>query len=247
MRQLRLKTVVATSVAALILPLVGASGAAAAVSPGTAPTATPQSSFRTAPTAQEDLDAAAAALSIANVDDVRGNLTLPGAPEGIDIAWASSDTTVITTDGVVTRPATDTTVTLTATLSQGEATATREFTATVRAAIATPDYEGYAFAYFTGNSLAGENIYFAASEGNNALDWNELNAGRPVLTSDEGTKGLRDPFLIRSPEGDTFYLIATDLSIGSGTSWGDSVRTGSHYLEVWESHDLVTWSDQRHI
>lgn len=247
MRQLRLKTVVATSVAALILPLVGASGAAAAVSPGTAPTATSQSNFRTAPTAQEDLDAAAAALSIANVDDVRGNLTLPGAPEGIDIAWASSDTTVITTDGVVTRPATDTTVTLTATLSQGEATATREFTATVRAAIATPDYEGYAFAYFTGNSLAGENIYFAASEGNNALDWNELNAGRPVLTSDEGTKGLRDPFLIRSPEGDTFYLIATDLSIGSGTSWGDSVRTGSHYLEVWESHDLVTWSDQRHI
>ncbi|WP_426738140.1 family 43 glycosylhydrolase [Plantibacter sp. 2H11-2] len=247
MRQLRLKTVVATSIAALILPLVGASGAAAAVSPGTAPAATSQSSFRAAPTAQEDLDAAAAALSIANVDDVRGNLTLPGAPEGIDIAWASSDTTVITTDGVVTRPATDTTVTLTATLSQGEATATREFTATVRAAIAAPDYEGYAFAYFTGNSLAGENIYFAASEGNNALDWNELNAGRPVLTSDEGTKGLRDPFLIRSPEGDTFYLIATDLSIGSGTSWGDSVRKGSHYLEVWESHDLVTWSDQRHI
>ena len=178
MRQLRLKTVVAASVAALIVPLIGVTGAAAATG---GPYAT---TLAAAPTAQDGLGAAAAALSIANVDDVRGNLTLPGAPEGIDIAWASSDTTVITTDGVVTRPATDTTVTLTATLSQGEVTATREFTATVRAAIAAPDYEGYAFAYFTGNSLAGENIYFAASEGNNALDWNELNAGRPVLTSD---------------------------------------------------------------
>ena len=29
-----------------------------------------------------------------------------------------------------------------------------------------------------------------------------------------GEKGLRDPFLIRSPEGDKFFLIATDLSIG---------------------------------
>ena len=26
-----------------------------------------------------------------------------------------------------------------------------------------------------------------------------------------GEKGLRDPFIIRSPEGDKFYIIATDL------------------------------------
>jgi hypothetical protein len=200
-----------------------------------------------APSDQADLDTAAAALTIANLDDVRGNLTLPTAPIGIDLEWASSDPAVIATDGVVTRPGADATVTLTATLRKGGNTATRQFTAAVRAAVPAQDYEGYAFAYFTGNSLAGENIFMAASDGNNALKWNELNAGRPVLTSDEGTKGLRDPFLIRSPEGDTFYLIATDLSIGSGTSWGDSVRQGSHYLEVWESHDLVTWSDQRHI
>lgn len=199
------------------------------------------------PSPQSELDAAAAALSIPNLDDVRGNLTLPGAPTGIAIEWTSSEPTVITTDGVVSRGSTDAAVTLTATLSRDGVTATREFTATVRAAVAETDYEAYAFAYFTGNSVAGENIYLASSEGNNALDWNELNAGKPVLTSNEGTKGLRDPFLIRSPEGDTFYLIATDLSIGSGTSWGDSVRRGSHYIEVWESHDLVNWSDQRHV
>ncbi|KAI8934665.1 hypothetical protein NX059_008357 [Plenodomus lindquistii] len=108
-------------------------------------------------------------------------------------------------------------------------------------------YEGYVFAYFTNNTRAGEKIYLAASNGNNALDWTELNNGQPILTSTKGTTGLRDPFLIRSNDGDKFFLIATDLSIGSGTSWGDSVKTGSRYLEVWESPDLKTWSEQRHV
>lgn len=92
-------------------------------------------------------------------------------------------------------------------------------------------YEGYMFVYFTGNTIQGEKIYFAASNGNNALDWRELNGGQPVLSSTQGTKGLRDPFIIRSADGSTFYLLATDLSIGSGTSWHDSVHTGSRYLE----------------
>jgi hypothetical protein len=57
--------------------------------------------------------------------------------------------------------------------------------------------EGYVFAYFRDNSLDGEKIFLAASKGNNALDWEELNGGNPVLTSTQGTKGLRDPFLIK--------------------------------------------------
>lgn len=108
-------------------------------------------------------------------------------------------------------------------------------------------YEGYVFAYFTGNSVEGENIYLAASNGNNALNWTDLNDGQPVLKSTQGTTGLRDPFLMRSQEGDGFFLIATDLSIGSGTSWGDAVKFGSRYIEVWESRDLKTWSEQRHV
>lgn len=107
--------------------------------------------------------------------------------------------------------------------------------------------EGYAFLYFTGDSIAGENIFMAASTGNNALNWTELNGGQPILKSIYGTKGVRDPFVIRSAEGDKFFLLATDLSIGSGTSWGDSVRTGSRYLEIWESSDLINWSAQRHV
>lgn len=112
---------------------------------------------------------------------------------------------------------------------------------------AADPFEAYFFAYFTGNTIEGEKIYFAASDGNDALSWNDLNGGQPVLTSTMGTKGLRDPFVIRSVEGDKFWILATDLSIGSGTSWGDSVRTGSRYLEIWESSDLVNWGTQRHV
>ena len=62
--------------------------------------------------------------------------------------------------------------------------------------------EGYVFAYFTGNTVDGENIFLAASNGNNALEWEELNGGQPILTSTQGTRGLRDPFLISvSPSG----------------------------------------------
>lgn len=108
-------------------------------------------------------------------------------------------------------------------------------------------YEGYLLAYFTASTLEGETISFATSKGNNALQWIELNDGEPYITSANGTGGLRDPFIIRAPDGSKTYLIATDLSIGSGTSWDEAVRNGSRYLEVWETEDLVNWSEQRHV
>ncbi|MEV7079046.1 family 43 glycosylhydrolase [Streptomyces sp. NPDC093516] len=111
-----------------------------------------------------------------------------------------------------------------------------------------PRYAGYLFAYFTGEGTAdGEQIRYALSRGNDPLHWRELNAGKPVLTSTIGEKGLRDPFVIRSPEGDTFYLIATDLRMyrNSSGSWDQVQRHGSKSIMVWESTDLVHWSDQR--
>lgn len=193
------------------------------------------------------VQSALSALAVTNIDDVRGNLTLPGTSQGLPVTWTTSNASVVTADGVVTRPSADATVTLTASITKNAVTSTRAFTATVRKAAQIGPFEGYTFAYFTGNSVAGENISFAASNGNNALSWTELNSGQPTLTSTFGEKGLRDPFLIRSPEGDTFYLIATDLSIGRDGNWDRAQRTGSKYLEVWESHDLVTWSAQRHV
>lgn len=200
------------------------------------------------PRSSAQVEALLDSVSVTNIDDVRGNLHVPHELDDLDITWSSSDPTILTADGVVFRQPTDTKVTLTATVNNHGRLHQREFKANVRK---TPrdalEYEAYAFLYFTGNTIAGEKIYLAASKGNDALQWNELNNAQPILTSSEGTKGLRDPFIIRSPEGDTFYLLATDLSIGSGTSWGDSVRNGSRYLEIWESNDLISWSQQRHV
>ncbi|MGP3920199.1 glycoside hydrolase family 43 protein [Nonomuraea sp. 10N515B] len=116
-----------------------------------------------------------------------------------------------------------------------------------RSAGAEP-FEGYLFAYFTGEDKPrGEQIYFAASHGNNPRFWDELNGGQPVLTSTHGENGVRDPFLVRSPAGDRFFLLATDLRIFGSGDWYAAKRVGSLYIEVWESADLVHWSPQRHI
>jgi Glycosyl hydrolases family 43. len=111
-----------------------------------------------------------------------------------------------------------------------------------------PKYAGYLFAYFTGEGTAdGEQIRYALSRGNDPLHWRELNAGHPVLTSTIGEKGLRDPFVIRSPKGDKFFLIATDLKMyqNSSGSWDYVQRHGSRSIMIWESTDLVHWTDQR--
>ncbi|KAI6366159.1 hypothetical protein MCOR32_007510 [Pyricularia oryzae] len=110
--------------------------------------------------------------------------------------------------------------------------------------IAADALEGYAFLYFTNRD---EQIYLAASNGNDALSFTELNKGQPILRSTQGDKGLRDPFVMRSHDGSKFYILATDLCIGCGTSWGDAQARGSLHMEIWESPDLVTFSSQRHV
>ncbi|NGO70314.1 glycoside hydrolase family 43 protein [Streptomyces sp. SB3404] len=107
-------------------------------------------------------------------------------------------------------------------------------------------YAGYLFTYFTGEGSAdGEQIRLALSDGNDPLRYRELNGGAPVLTSDVGERGVRDPYVIRAPGGDTFYLIATDLRMYGNGDWDQAQRTGSKSLVVWESTDLVHWSDAR--
>ncbi len=60
-------------------------------------------------------------------DFVTKDLVLPAAPEGITISWESSDESAITKDGKVTRAdVVDKTVTLTATISDGSQTLTKE-------------------------------------------------------------------------------------------------------------------------
>ncbi|MDQ0877808.1 hypothetical protein QFZ77_006467 [Paenibacillus sp. V4I3] len=109
-------------------------------------------------------------------------------------------------------------------------------------------YAGYLFVYFTDDEGqgGGEEIYFALSQGNDPLHWQELNGGKPVLVSQLGEKGVRDPFIIRSPHGDKFFLLGTDLKAhGGGGDWSRAVNEGSRSILIWESQDLIHWSEQR--
>ncbi|MBW5445175.1 family 43 glycosylhydrolase [Cohnella sp. CFH 77786] len=110
-------------------------------------------------------------------------------------------------------------------------------------------YAGYLFVYFTDDEGegGGEEIYFALSKGNDPLHWRELNGGKPVLVSQLGEKGVRDPFLIRSPQGDKFFLLGTDLKAHGTGDWHRAVNEGSRSILVWESHDLIHWSEQRRV
>ncbi|HJD47185.1 MAG TPA: glycoside hydrolase family 43 protein [Candidatus Mediterraneibacter norfolkensis] len=99
----------------------------------------------------------------------------------------------------------------------------------------------YLFTYFSGEEEpGGEQVYFAVSR--DGLHWEEINEGRPVLHSEEGTGGVRDPFPVRDPRSGRCYLIATDLKIEGGGSWQDAKRFGSRRMLVWKSDDLVKWT-----
>ncbi|KAH6639020.1 arabinosidase [Boeremia exigua] len=100
---------------------------------------------------------------------------------------------------------------------------------------------GYLGVFFLGDA---PNVYFYTSTGNNALSMTPLNAGNPVIVPTLGSKGVRDPSIIPTPAGDKYFIIGTDLNIGS-TTWDIAQRNGSRSIFVWESSDLTTWSAER--
>ncbi|SPF06201.1 glycoside hydrolase family 43 protein [Streptomyces sp. MA5143a] len=107
-----------------------------------------------------------------------------------------------------------------------------------RAAAAEP---GYLMTHFIGEGSNGQQIYFSYSA--DGLNWSELNGGGVALRSTVGTKGVRDPALVRSPDGSKYWIIATDLCISCGQNWEAAVFNGSRNLVVWESTDLINWSE----
>ncbi|CAN9220041.1 unnamed protein product [Alternaria sp. RS040] len=90
-------------------------------------------------------------------------------------------------------------------------------------------------------------VYFYLSNGNNANSMIAMNKGQPVIIPTKGTQGVRDPAIISggaAEAGKKWYIIGTDLDIGK-TTWDASQRTGSRGIFVWESTDLVTWTNER--
>lgn len=104
---------------------------------------------------------------------------------------------------------------------------------------------GYLFVYFTGEQEDGEQIYFSISK--DGLHWKDLNNRHPVLRSHIGEGGARDPFCVRDKKHGKFYLMATDLRIGAGKGWHTAQYAGSRDLIVWESSDLMSWSEERAV
>jgi hypothetical protein len=210
----------------------------------------------------EKADADLAAIAIATADDVRTNVSVPtSGANGAAIEWTVPAGARITlregaADGtqtlVVDRPAAGeapVSVAVKATARIGDAVRTRDITLTLQPLPAAgAEEEAYVWAFFTGEGDGAEQVSLAASRGNDALSWNTLNDGQPLFTSTLGTQGLRDPFILRSAEGDRFYMLATDLKVaGLAGGFDTAQRSGSLYIEVWESNDLVNWSEQRHV
>jgi len=207
------------------------------------------------------LSLAKSRLVIPNQDNVRGNITLPSTivVEGktVNITWQSSDPDIITDKptgengkipaGVVTRQSKDTKVTLTATLEFEGKTTQKVFDLTVKKAAQIDDYAAYMYVYFRANLYGtGESQQIHLATSKDGLFWDDMNNVEPILVSTLGTKGVRDPYIIRAPEGDRFYLIATDLDANGG-EWHKYATSGSKSIMVWESDDLVNWSEQRMI
>ncbi len=103
---------------------------------------------------------------------------------------------------------------------------------------------GYLFATFQGEATPlTEQVYFVVS--NDGRNWRALNAGQPILVSDLGDKGVRDPFLVRLHDGQGFILLATDLSIHHTKDWQRAQEAASRAIVIWASDDLIHWSPPR--
>lgn len=85
------------------------------------------------------VEVAKATLSFIGLDSLRYNLMLPATTgNNVNLTWSSSNPTVLSNSGVVTRPASNqpaVTLTLTATLSSGQYQTTKAFTVTVLPAL----------------------------------------------------------------------------------------------------------------
>ena len=105
------------------------------------------------------------------------------------------------------------------------------------------DMSAYLFVHFvdTQEDATREQIYFSVSK--DGKTWTTLNNKQPYLTSNVGTQGVRDPYILRGEDG-KFFIIATDLSVYNlKNNWTAAAQQGSKSIVVWESSDLVNWSE----
>ena len=112
--------------------------------------------------------------------------------------------------------------------------------------------QAYLFVHFRERKTPdGEQVYFGLSR--DGFHWEQVNGGDPVLWSFLGEKGVRDCTIIRCERDGKYRIFATDLSLAYNFRskyhfhWPTVARNGSKCLSMWESEDLVHWSEQRLI
>lgn len=110
--------------------------------------------------------------------------------------------------------------------------------------------QAYLFVHFRERKTPdGEQVYFGLSR--DGFHWEMVNGGQPVLWSYLGEKGVRDCAIIRCEKDGKYRIFATDLSLAYNFrgkyrfDWPTVSRNGSKCLSMWESEDLVNWSQQR--
>ncbi len=177
-------------------------------------------------------------LSISgNIKNIRSKIKLPmNTIEGCEVTWKSSLPEYLSNKGdVVQFPKFGSGkrhVKLKATLTKGKEKATKTFEAWVAE---EENRESYLFAYFTGNSTDGEQIRFAVS--NDGFHYTPLNKGERIMSSDTISlkKGVRDPHILRGEDGETFYMVVTDMKSAEGWS-------SNRGMVLLKSNDLVNWT-----
>ena len=110
--------------------------------------------------------------------------------------------------------------------------------------------QAYLFVHFRERKTPdGEQVYFGLSR--DGFHWEPVHDGKPVLWSYLGEKGVRDCTIIRCKTDGKYRLFATDLSLAYNfknkyhLDWPTVSRNGSKCLSMWESADLVNWSEQK--
>jgi len=101
----------------------------------------------------------------------------------------------------------------------------------------------YLFTHFTSDTQDREAIWFSVSR--DGLHWEDLGGEKPFISTELGTTGIRDPFILYDERLKKYYIIATDCKTEPNSDWYAYSHKGSRSVFVWESEDLLHWSDAR--
>ena len=176
-------------------------------------------------------------LEPAGINDLYNDLNLPDTMKKygpFPVKWESSDTLFLGHDGSINGRfvGENHEVTLTATLYDNESTTKRAEKRSFKVSIhGFEPYSNYLFAYFPAND--NENIYYALS--NDGYNFTPMNNGKRVVAADTVSikKGLRDPHVLRAPDG-WFYMVNTDMKSAEG--WASN-----RGMVLMKSRDLINW------